>query len=102
MNSEVALPVLFPRVDQGDFLRVVAGVSGDEDEVVGESGGRDEAVENWQAATVALMPGAEVSPFAHDLAGRRQQAVFGPAAQAIEPRGDRFFFVCPQGEVRCL
>jgi hypothetical protein len=32
-----------------------------------------------------LMSGAELPPFAHDLAGRRQQAVFGPAGRRGDP-----------------
>lgn len=85
------LPALFPRIEQRDFIRVIDGISGDEDQVVGERGGRDEAVENRQAAALALVSGTEFSPFAHDLAGRRKQAVFGPAVQALKPCGDLFF-----------
>jgi hypothetical protein len=82
---------MFPRIEQGNFNRVIDGVSGDEDQVVGKRGGGNQAVKHRQAAALALMPGAEPSPFAHDLAGRRQQAVFGPAVQAFKPRGDFLF-----------
>ena len=78
------------RVEQGDFIRVIDGVSGDEDQVVGKRCG-GQAAKHSQAAALALMPGADASPFAHDLAGRRQQSVFGPAVQALEPRSDLFF-----------
>jgi len=86
---------LFPRIEYWDFIRVIAGVPCDEDQVVGERGGRDEAVENRQAAALALLPGAELSPFAHDLASRWKQAIFGPVLQSLKPCGNFIFsFTC--------
>ena len=45
-------------------MREIVGVPRDNDKVVGDRGGGDEAVENRKAATIALMPGAEMPPFA--------------------------------------
>ena len=91
------LPARFPRIEQGDFGWKIGGVPCDKDQIVCEGGGSDEAVEDRQAAAFALMSGAELPPLAHDFAGWRKQAVFGPSVQPLKPCRD-FFFTFPGRE----
>jgi len=77
-----------PRIQQGNFLGVVARIPRDQGQAVRHRGGGDEAIEHGEAASLALMPVAKASPLPHHGFRRSQEAGTGPPFDARKPKFD--------------
>ncbi len=76
---------IVPRIQELDLGGVVGGVSGDQDEVMGNSGGGNQAVQHREASTLELVAGAEAAPFVHYLGIGGQEAWFHPFLESDKP-----------------